>query len=195
MRAPPGHAGIATADRVSLRHQSALAKGKAALAIREIRRFGDPVLRTAADPVTDFGDSLRALVRDLLDTVQPEGRAGVAAPQIGVSTRAFSYDVGEQVGYVLNPEIVELSEETQDDEEGCLSVPGLGFPTRRAMHAVVRGVDLRNEPVVVSGSGLMARCLQHEVDHLNGMVYVQRLDKDRRREALRQIRATDWFWH
>lgn len=163
------------------------------MTFRPIRRFGDPVLRTVADPVTVFDDRVSALVTDLLDTVDAPGHAGVAAPQIGVSLRAFSYNVDGETGYVLNPELVELSGE-QEGEEGCLSVPGLGFLTRRADHAVVRGVDLRNEPVTVSGSGLMARCLQHETDHLDGIVYIQRLDADRRRDALKQIRATDWFW-
>ena len=164
------------------------------MTFRQIRRFGDPVLRTVADPVKKFDDSLRAVVTDLLDTVDAPGHAGVAAPQIGVSIRAFSYHVDDRIGYVLNPEIVELSGEEQDGSEGCLSVPGLSFPTRRAHRAVVRGVDMHNEPVTVSGTGLLARCLQHEVDHLDGIVYVQRLDPGLRREALRQIRAQDWFW-
>ncbi|RCW39756.1 peptide deformylase [Halopolyspora algeriensis] len=163
------------------------------MTFRPIRRFGDPVLRTVADPVTVFDDKIAELVDDLLDTVDAPGHAGVAAPQIGVGLRAFSYNVDGEMGYVLNPEIVELSGE-QDGDEGCLSVPGLSFPTHRADHAVVRGVNLRNEPITVSGSGLMARCLQHEVDHLDGIVYIQRLESDKRREALKQIRATDWFW-
>ncbi len=164
------------------------------MAKRAIRRFGDPVLRSVAEPVTEFDDRTSALVGDLLDTVDSPGHAGVAAPQIGVGVRAFSYNVDGDIGYVLNPELVETSGE-QDGEEGCLSVPGLSFPTRRADHAVVRGVDLRNEPVTVSGSGLMARCLQHEVDHLDGLVYIQRLESGERREALKQVRATDWFWN
>lgn len=161
---------------------------------RQIRRFGDPVLRGVAEPVTKFDDGLRGLIRDLLDTVDVPGHAGVAAPQIGVPLRAFSYQVDGEPGYVLNPEIVELSDARQHDTEGCLSVPGLGFETERAEHAVVRGVDERNEPVTVSGSGLMARCLQHECDHLDGVVYLQRLDPATRREAMRQVRDTDWFW-
>ncbi len=164
------------------------------MAFKPIRRFGDPVLRTVAEPVTVFDDKVRGLVADLLDTVDAPGHAGVAAPQIGVGVRAFSYNVDGEMSYVLNPELVEVSAEEQSDHEGCLSVPGLGFDTTRAQHATVRGVDLRNEPVTVSGSGLLARCLQHEVDHLDGMVYIQRLDKDSKREALRQIRGTDWFW-
>lgn len=165
------------------------------MTFRPIRRFGDPVLRTVADPITVFDDKLKSLVTDLLDTVDAPGHAGVAAPQIGVSARAFSYNIDGEIGYVLNPELVEVSETKQSDEEGCLSVPGLGFETERAEHAVVRGVDLDNEPVTVAGSGLMARCLQHEVDHLDGIVYVQRLDSTSRREAMRQIRATEWFWN
>ena len=164
------------------------------MALRELRYFGDPVLKTVADPVTRFDKSLEALVQDLLDTVEPQGRAGLAAPQIGVGLRAFSYDVHGEHGYVLNPEIVELSEETQDIDEGCLSVPELWFPTPRAAYAVVRGVDLRNEPVTVMGSGLMAQCLQHETDHLDGVLYLDRLAAERKRQAMRHARQKDWFW-
>jgi peptide deformylase len=123
------------------------------MAVRDIRYFGDPVLMSPADPVTRFDRNLEALITDLLDTVRPDGRAGLAAPQIGVGLRAFSYDVEGVLGYVINPEIVELSEEEQDGDEGCLSVPGLWYPTRRAQEAVVRGVDLRNEPITVRGRG------------------------------------------
>ena len=127
------------------------------------------MLSTPAAPITTFNRHTEALIRDLMDTVDAPGRAGVAAPQIGVGLRAFSYRVDGQIGYVINPEIVELSEEIQEDgNEGCLSVPGLWYPTPRARRAVVKGVDLRNEPVVVAGTGVMARCLQHETDHLAG---------------------------
>ncbi|GAB2839779.1 peptide deformylase [Lentzea nigeriaca] len=168
------------------------------MAVRDIRYFGDPVLMSRADPVTRFDRNLEALITDLLDTVKPDGRAGLAAPQIGVGLRAFSYDVpsenGRRLGYVINPEIVELSEETQDSDEGCLSVPGLWYPTVRAREAVVRGVDLRNEPVIVRGTGLLARCLQHETDHLNGKLYLSRLTPELRRKALRAARESEWFW-
>lgn len=163
------------------------------MALRDIRYFGDPVLRSTADPVTKFDRNLEALIADLLDTVEPDGRAGLAAPQIGVGLRAFSYHVEGELGYVINPEVVELSEEVQDGPEGCLSVPDLWYPTTRAQHAVVRGVDLRNEPVTVKGDGLMARCLQHETDHLDGMLYLERLTPALRREALRDARQSDWF--
>ena len=159
------------------------------MTIRPIREVGDPVLRTPADPVTSFDRELAALVRDLLETVDHPGRAGLAAPQIGVGLRAFSYNVDGVIGHVVNPTIVELSEETQDGDEGCLSVPGIWAPTVRAMHAAVEGVDVHGEPVRVEGSGLMARCLQHEVDHLDGKLFLDRLTGDARKTALRALRA------
>ncbi|MBB6170257.1 peptide deformylase [Nocardiopsis mwathae] len=160
---------------------------------RPIVYFGDPVLVTATAPITTFDRHTDALVRDLLDTVDAPGHAGVAATQIGVGLRAFGYNVEGRIGYVLNPEIAELSEESQDGHEGCLSVPGLWYPTKRAMHAVVTGVDKRNDPVTVRGSGLMARCLQHETDHLDGMLYLDRLERDTRRAAMREVRQSAWF--
>ncbi|GAA3819925.1 MULTISPECIES: peptide deformylase [Amycolatopsis] len=165
------------------------------MALRELRYFGDPVLKTVCDPVTTFDKKLEQLVTDLLDSVRPDGRAGLAAPQIGVSLRVFSYEVDNLFGYVINPEIVELSEETHEINEGCLSVPELWFPTRRAKRAVVRGVDLRNEPVTVEGEDVLAQCLQHETDHLDGVLYLDRLEKDRKRQALKQARDKDWFWN
>lgn len=163
------------------------------MTVQRIRFFGDPVLKTPCEPVTAFDGRTAELITDLLETVEEPGRAGLAAPQIGVSLRAFSYNVDDDFGYLINPEIVELSEEEQDGDEGCLSVPGLWYPTRRAMHAVARGVDLDNSPVTVRGSGMLARCLQHETDHLNGMLYLQRLDAEHRRAAMRDVRGSDWF--
>jgi peptide deformylase len=156
--------------------------------IRPIRELGDPVLRTPADEVRSFDRALAALVRDLEETVDHPGRAGLAAPQIGVSARVFSYHVDGVIGHLVNPTIVELSEETQDGDEGCLSIPGIWAPTVRAMHAVVEGFDVHGEPLRLSGSGLMARCLQHEVDHLDGRVYLDRLAGEARRTALRALR-------
>ena len=158
------------------------------MTVRPIREIGDPVLRTPCDPIRAFDKDLAALVRDLEETVDHPGRAGLAAPQIGVSLRAFSYNIDGVIGHVVNPRIVELSEETQDGDEGCLSVPGIWAPTVRAMHAVVEGFDLRGEPVRVEGSGLMARCLQHEVDHLDGKVFLDRLTGEARKTALRALR-------
>lgn len=158
------------------------------MTIRPIRELGDPVLRTPSDPVRDFDADLAALVRDLEETVDHPGRAGLAAPQIGVGLRAFSWNVDGEIGHLVNPVIVSLSEETQDDDEGCLSVPGLYAPTVRAMHAVVEGFDVTGKPLRVEGSGLMARCLQHEVDHLDGKVFLDRLTGEARKKALRTLR-------
>ncbi|MEV4132008.1 peptide deformylase [Dactylosporangium sp. NPDC049742] len=159
------------------------------MTIRPIRVLGDPVLRTPCETVTSFDAELRALVRDLLDTVTGEpGRAGVAAPQIGVGLRVFSYAANKQVGYLVNPTITVL-DGAQDGEEGCLSIPGLWFPTPRAMHATAEGFDEHGEPVTVSGSGLLARALQHETGHLDGVLYVDTLKGDARRQALRAVRS------
>jgi len=158
------------------------------MAVRDIRVIGDPVLRTPCEEITKVDDRVRQLVTDLLETVDDDGRAGLAANQIGVNLRAFSYNVDAEIGYVLNPKIVELSDEIQDSDEGCLSVPGLWFPTKRAWYAVVVGMDVDGNEVVLEGTGLMARCLQHEVDHLDGMLYIDRLDRETRKQAMRAIR-------
>jgi peptide deformylase len=162
------------------------------MTIRPIRLLGDPVLRTPADPVGDFDASLRALVADLMDTLRAEpGRAGVAAPQIGVGLRVFVYDAEGVRGHVVNPTL-EVSAEVADGEEGCLSLPGLYFPTPRAVRATVHGVDQHGEPLTVTGEGFLARALQHETDHLDGTLYVDTLRGDTRRRALREIRAQRW---
>jgi peptide deformylase len=157
--------------------------------IRPIREVGDPVLRTPADEVRAFDRDLAGLVRDLVETVDHPGRAGLAATQIGVGLRAFSYNIDGVIGHVVNPVIVELSEETQDGDEGCLSVPGIWAPTVRAMRAVVEGFDVHGKPLRLEGSGLMARCLQHEVDHLDGRLFLDRLTGDARKTALRALRS------
>jgi peptide deformylase len=157
------------------------------MTVRAIRLFGDPVLRTPAEPVRAFDDDLRALITDLEDTVREPGRAGVAAPQIGVGLRAFSYNVGGTVGHLINPVLSDPDGE-QDDEEGCLSLPGLGYPTRRAWSVTATGVDRFGEPVTITGTGLLARALQHETDHLDGRLYLDTLTGDVRRQALRELR-------
>ncbi|CAM3831690.1 peptide deformylase [Isoptericola cucumis] len=158
------------------------------MAMREIRVLPDPVLRTPCDEITTIDDRVRSLVDDLVETVDADGRAGLAANQIGVNLRAFSWNVEDEIGYVLNPRIVDLSEETQDGDEGCLSVPGLWYPTTRAWYAKVEGTDLDGAPVVVEGTGLMARCLQHESDHLDGKLYLDRLERSVRKKAMRELR-------
>jgi peptide deformylase len=160
---------------------------------RQIRLFGDPVLKTVSDPISDIDDGVRGLVEDLVDSVLPPGRAGVAAPQIGVNLRAFSYNVDGEVGYLLNPVLVEVSGEPEMVDEGCLSVPGLWFKTARYPFARAKGTDLEGNEIEVSGTGVLAQALQHETDHLDGKLYLDRLDKETRREAMKQVRESDWF--
>ena len=161
------------------------------MAVRDIRTIGDPVLRTPCDPILHVDSGIRALVEDLLETVDGDGRAGLSANQIGVGLRAFCWNIHGEMGYVLNPRLVALSKEIQEGGEGCLSVPGLWFPTRRAQYARVVGEDLDHREVVIEGTELMARCLQHESDHLEGLFYLDRLERSVRIEAMRALRAQD----
>lgn len=163
------------------------------MAVRPIRIFGDPVLRSRADPIARIDDSTRALVADLIDTVRVPGRAGVAAPQIGVGLRAFSYNVDGVVGYILNPDLVEVRGEAEPVDEGCLSVPGFAFPRLRHPWARVVGTDLGGAAVDISGGGLLAQALQHECDHLDGRLYIEGLEPDVKREAMRAVRQAEWF--
>ncbi|MHB1234057.1 MAG: peptide deformylase [Microbacteriaceae bacterium] len=160
---------------------------------RAIRIFGDPVLKTVSDPIVPGDTRARRLIDDLLDTVRVPGRAGVAAAQIGVNQRAFSFNVDGVIGYVINPVLVEVSGEPVLVEEGCLSVPGFYFPRLRHPYARVSGVDLDGSPVELSGEGLMAQALQHELDHLDGRLYIDGLEPETKRQAMRQIREADWF--
>ena len=157
------------------------------MTVRDIREFGDPVLREVCRPVTDFGPGLARLVTDLMDTCRQPGRAGLAAPQIGVDLRVFCYNVDGGEGYLINPRLAACAGH-QDDLEGCLSIPGLYLPSPRAGQAVATGVDLDGQPVTVEGSGVLARCLQHEVDHLDGHLFIDRLPDRERRQALRALR-------
>ena len=160
------------------------------MATREIRVVGDPVLRTPCEPITEITESVRSLVEDLLETVDHDGRAGLAANQIGVSLRAFSWNIEGDIGYVLNPQIVEVSAELQElADEGRLSVPGLWFACERPLFARAVGTDLDGNPVVVEGEDIWARLINHEVDHLNGKLYIDRLAKEERRRAMKELRA------
>jgi peptide deformylase len=162
------------------------------VSIKDIRLFGDPVLRTPATDVVDFDKELRVLVKDLQDTMLDAPGAGLAAPQIGVGLRVFTYYVEGVLGHLVNP-VLDLSEEEQDGPEGCLSIPGLAFDTKRAFSVVARGRDMHGEPVVVEGTELLARAVQHETDHLDGILFIDRLDPQARKEAMRAIREADWF--
>ncbi|MGH3355233.1 MAG: peptide deformylase, partial [Nocardioidaceae bacterium] len=130
-------------------------------------------------------------VQDLTDTMQEAPGAGLAAPQIGVSLRVFTWWVDEELGHLVNP-VLDLSEETQSGEEGCLSIPGLTFDCRRALRVVARGMNMYGEPVLIEGSEMLARCIQHETDHLDGVLFVDRLDRETRRAAMKAIREADW---
>jgi len=163
------------------------------MTVREIRLFGDPVLRSACDPVVIGDPRAAALVEDLIETVKLPGRAGVAANQIGVGLRAFSYNIDGEIGYIINPVLVEVSGEPELVDEGCLSVPGFYFLRRRYPFARVTGVDIDGEPIELSGEGLMAQALQHETDHLDGHLYIEGLEPDAKREAMRSIRQAPWY--
>lgn len=161
--------------------------------IREIRLLGDPVLKSVSREVSDFGEATQTLAQDLLETTSLPGRAGVAAPQIGVNLRAFSYNVNGKIGVIFNPQLVEVSGEKLLLDEGCLSVPELWQKTPRYEYARVTGQDANGNLIELSGSGLMAQMLQHECDHLDGLVYLDRLVGEERKSAFRALRNTTWF--
>ena len=164
------------------------------MTVREIRLFGDPVLKSVCDPVKVFDSKIAELALDLLETTTLiSGRAGVAANQIGVGLRGFSWNVDGKSGVIFNPKIVELSGERRLVQEGCLSVPGLWHETPRYEYAKIEGFNAAGEPIVLEGFGLMAQALQHECDHLDGLVYLDRLEPEERKLAMKNLRATDWF--
>ena len=160
---------------------------------RPIRLFGDPILTSPTEPVDLTAPRTQDLVTDLLDTVKLPGRAGVAANQIGVGLAAFSYNIDGFVGYLLNPRLVKVWGDPEDMSEGCLSVPGLTYPRERFPHAIAEGFTLEGERVEVEGEGLMAQALQHELDHLEGVLYFQGLSPEHKKDALRAIRESEWF--
>ena len=174
------------------------------MAIQPIRLFGDPILRRPADQVVDFDAELRRLVQDLTDTMLEAPGAGLAAPQIGVGLRAFTWNIEGEVGHLINPTL-ELSTETQDGPEGCLSIPELVIDCRRALSVVATGFDMWGEPVRIEGSEQLARAIQHETDHLDGVLrraikpedvevlFIDRLDAEARKAAMREIRESEWF--
>jgi peptide deformylase len=161
--------------------------------VQPIRLFGDPVLRTPADPVVDFDRELRRLVDDLIETMREQSGAGLAAPQLGVALRVFAFDVDEVVGHVVNPVLDFPDDEEQDGPEGCLSIPGLYFDTKRRQNVVAKGFNASGDPIQLVGSGLMARCVQHETDHLDGVLFLDRLDPEARKEAMKAIRQAEWY--
>jgi peptide deformylase len=162
------------------------------MSIQPIRFFGDPVLTTPALEVVDFDKELRTLVADLTETMLEAPGAGLAAPQIGVGLRVFVWDVDEALGHLINPTL-DLSFEMQEGEEGCLSFPELRYETPRAMRAVAQGFNMYGEPITVEGTEFLARALQHETDHLNGILFIDKLSTEDRKLAMKQIRESEWF--
>lgn len=150
-------------------------------------------MRSSCDVVDPSSETAKILVADLIDTVKEPGRAGVAANQIGVGLRAFSYNVDGDVGYVLNPVLESVEGEPELVDEGCLSVPGLSYPRRRYPKATVSGVLLDGSAITLSGEGLLAQALQHECDHLDGHLYIEGLEPEVKREAMAAIRESEWF--
>ena len=162
------------------------------MSLQEIRHFGDPVLITPAALVVDFDKEIRNLIADLTETMLNAPGAGLAAPQIGVSLRAFVWHVDDVLGHLINPTLV-MSGEIEIDEEGCLSFPDLTYPTPRSLRAVARGFNMFGEPIEVDGSELLARALQHENDHLDGILFIDRMSKADRKIAMKDIRESEWF--
>lgn len=162
------------------------------MSVREIRLFGDPVLKTRCAEVVDF-EKVKPLVQDLRDTTALPGRAGVAANQIGAELRVFSYNVDGEIGYLINPSISCLEGEPELIDEGCLSVPGLWQKVKRYPIATAVGFQLDGSQIEIRGEGLLAQALQHEVDHLDGYLYLDRLSPEERKLAFRELRQQPWF--
>ena len=163
------------------------------MAVQPIRLFGDPVLRTPADPVRDFDKELRTLVKDLFETMLDAPGVGLAAPQIGVGLRVFTYHLDDaESGHLVNPELSFPDEEDQNGPEGCLSLPGLTFDCLRRMNVIATGWNMFGDPVTVDGSEVLARCIQHETDHLDGVLFVDRLDPETKKAAMKAIREAEW---
>lgn len=167
------------------------------MTVRAVRLFGDPVLTTRAEEVTEFDDKLKTLIADMMDTMDDEGGVGLAANQVGVLRRVFVFDCshveGGSRGHIVNPVWEAVGEETQTGAEGCLSIPGIQKDTTRYQTVTVSGVDSDGRPISIQASGLMARCIQHETDHLDGVLFLKRLEPVLRKEAMAEIRSAGWF--
>ena len=159
------------------------------MAVREVRLLGDPVLRQKAAPVAAVTDAVRALIADMFETMYAEDGVGLAAPQIGVSERVIVIDPRQDDAVPLalvNPSIVEASEETERAEEGCLSLPGLNDIVERSAHVIVEGLDREGAPTRIEANGLLARALQHEIDHIDGILFIDRVTPLKRQMLLKR---------
>jgi peptide deformylase len=158
------------------------------VSIMRIRTLGDPVLRQRSRPVEVFDEALRRLAEDMFETMYDAPGVGLAANQVGLQLACFVYDDRDgHSGFVANPQLSELEGE-QSDSEGCLSIPGPYHDKTRAMSVRLRGFDLEGRPIDERGEGLLARIFQHETDHLDGGLYIDRLDDAGRRDVMRQLR-------
>jgi peptide deformylase len=157
------------------------------LAVLPIRTFGDPTLRQRAREVEKVTKAHRQLVKDMIETMREAPGVGLAGPQIGVLERVFVYEVEDDLGALFNPRIVVRSDEKVSEEEGCLSLPGLAYDVERSRAVTVEGLDAKGKPVTIEASDLLARVFQHEIDHLDGVLFVDRLDEDVKREAMREL--------
>jgi peptide deformylase len=164
--------------------------------VQPVRLFEDPILRQPAEPVVDFDAELRSLVDDLTETMHKNNGAGLAAPQIGVGLRVFTFhpDLAEgELGHLVNPVLEFPDEEEQDGPEGCLSIPGVYLDTKRRMNVVAKGFTAHGDPLQIVGSGQLARCVQHETDHLDGVLFLDRADAERRARTMAAIREAGWY--
>ncbi|GIG03092.1 peptide deformylase 1 [Catellatospora citrea] len=164
--------------------------------VKPIRLVGDPVLRQPARPVETFDAELGRLVKDLRQTLAASKGAGLAAPQIGVGLRVFAIHPSLSDGkldHLVNPSVTFLDEDEQDGLEGCLSIPGIYLDTKRRLNVVATGFNSHGDPVQIVGSGLLSRCIQHETDHLDGVLFLDRQDASRQQRLLAALRAASWF--
>jgi peptide deformylase len=162
--------------------------------VTAIRLLGDPVLRTPAARVTEFDKQLRTLVADLTDSMLDAPGVGLAAPQLGIGLRVFTYHVDDdQSGHLINPTLHYPGDDDQDGPEGCLSIPGVSVDCRRKLNVIAHGQDMYGEPITVEGTALLARCIQHETDHLDGVLFLDRLDPEAKKAAMATIRESEWW--
>ncbi|WP_018023968.1 peptide deformylase [Corynebacterium ulceribovis] len=163
------------------------------MALLPLRFFGDPVLTTRAEEVTSFDEALGQLIADMTETMHAEGGIGLAANQVGVLRRVFVYDVDGVAGHIVNPVWQRVGDDTDVVAEGCLSIPDIRADVQRPTTIQMSGVDMTGRPVSMQATGMLARCMQHESDHLDGVLFVKRLAPADRKQAMAEIRHAEWF--
>lgn len=163
------------------------------MTIRKVVLMGDPVLNTAAAAVTEFDETLRTLVADMYETMDAAGGVGLAANQVGVAKRVFVFDCQGLRGHIVNPQWCPIDESMQHGPEGCLSIPGVQQEVERFNNVVASGFDMEGRRVAIRGTGLLARCIQHETDHLEGILFLDRMGRAQRKQAMAEIRQSSWF--